>query len=209
MRKRYKMGLILIIILILILIFFGLFKLFKPTNNNLKNTTSIIKDIKEYGYSLDDRDSKYMKEEFNNLTKILQESEINYLEYAKSIAKLFIIDFYTLNNKINKYDIGGVDYIYKEKQDDFKNKARDTIYNNIIDNTYLDRVQELPEVVEVIINNVEESNLEYKDNTYEGYIITLNINYKEDLGYDNEGTITLIKNNNKLEIIKYEPIINN
>ena len=209
MRKRYKMGLILIIILILILIFFGLFKLFKPTNNNLKNTTSIIKDIKEYGYSLDDRDSKYMKEEFNNLTKILQETEINYLEYAKSIAKLFIIDFYTLNNKINKYDIGGVDYIYKEKQDDFKNKARDTIYNNIIDNTYLDRVQELPEVVEVIINNVEESNLEYKDNTYEGYIITLNINYKEDLGYDNEGTITLIKNNNKLEIIKYEPIINN
>ena len=209
MRKKYKIWLTLILLLIIILIFIGVFKLFKPTENTIKNTTSIIKDIKEYGYSLDDRDTKYMREEFNNLTNILQETDIDYLEYAKSIAKLFIIDFYTLNNKINKYDIGGVEYIYKDKQDDFKNKARDTIYNDIIDNTYLDRVQKLPEVISVSINNIEEAKIEFNDTNYDGYIVTLDTAYKEDLGYDLEGTLSIIKNNNKLEIIKYEPIINN
>ena len=209
MRKKYKIWLTLILLLIIILIFIGVFKLFKPTENTIKNTTSIIEDIKEYGYSLDDRDTKYMREEFNNLTNILQETDIDYLEYAKSIAKLFIIDFYTLNNKINKYDIGGVEYIYKDKQDDFKNKARDTIYNDIIDNTYLDRVQKLPEVISVSINNIEEAKIEFNDTNYDGYIVTLDTAYKEDLGYDLEGTLSIIKNNNKLEIIKYEPIINN
>ncbi len=209
MQKRYKIGLIIIVILIIALGGLGLFKYYKKEPNTIKNTTSIIKDIKEYGYSLDDRDTKYMEEEFNNLKDILSKEEIDYREYAKSIAKLFIIDFYTLNNKINKYDIGGIEYIYQDKQEDFKNKARDTIYNDIIDNTYLDRVQELPEVTEVIINNIEEISVELNDNTYEGYFITLNINYKKDLGYDNEGSITLIKNNDKLEIVKYEPSINN
>ena len=209
MQKRYKIGLIIIVILIIALGGLGLFKYYKKEPNTIKNTTSIIKDIKEYGYSLDDRDTKYMEEEFNNLKDILSKEEIDYREYAKSIAKLFIIDFYTLNNKINKYDIGGIEYIYQDKQEDFKNKASDTIYNDIIDNTYLDRVQELPEVTEVIINNIEEISVELNDNTYEGYFITLNINYKKDLGYDNEGSITLIKNNDKLEIVKYEPSINN
>ena len=33
----------------------------------------------------------------------------------------------------------------------------------------------------------------------------MNYEYKENLGYDNEGTIILIKNINKLEVIYYEP----
>ena len=149
-----------------------------------------------------------MEEEFNILMDNLKQEEVNYEDYARSIAKLFIIDFYTLDNKINKYDVGGIEYIYKDKQEDFKNKARDTIYNDIIDNTYLDRVQDLPEVTEVLINTLEEEKIKLNDQEYDGYKITLYFNYKEDLGYDKEGTIDIIRNGNKLEIVKYEPTIN-
>ena len=48
MQKRYKIGLIIIVILIIALGGLGLFKYYKKEPNTIKNTTSIIKDIKEY-----------------------------------------------------------------------------------------------------------------------------------------------------------------
>ncbi len=157
MRKRYKIWLTIIVILLIFTIGIGVLKLFIGSDNNKKpqNVTSIITSIDEFGYTLDDRDTDYMKTEFKKLEEVISQEEINYEEYAKAIAKLFVIDFYTLNNKINKYDVGSLEYILSDKKDMFKNKAMDTIYGDIIDNTYKDRVQDLPEVTAVEIINYE------------------------------------------------------
>lgn len=209
MRKRYKIWLTIIVILLIFTIGIGVLKLFIGSDNNKKpqNVTSIITSIDEFGYTLDDRDTDYMKTEFKKLEEVISQEEINYEEYAKAIAKLFVIDFYTLNNKINKYDVGSLEYILSDKKDMFKNKAMDTIYGDIIDNTYKDRVQDLPEVTAVEIINYEVTEITLNKNKVESYKLTMKYTYKKDLGYDKEGTIYLVKNNNKLEIALYNPKI--
>lgn len=209
MRKRYKIWLTIIVILLIFTIGIGVLKLFIGSDNNKKpqNVTSIITSIDEFGYTLDDRDTDYMKTEFKKLEEVISQEEISYEEYAKAIAKLFVIDFYTLNNKINKYDVGSLEYILSDKKDMFKNKAMDTIYGDIIDNTYKDRVQDLPEVTAVEIINYEVTEITLNKNKVESYKLTMKYTYKKDLGYDKEGTIYLVKNNNKLEVALYNPKI--
>ena len=210
MRKKYKIGLVIIVILILLLIFVGLSKLFiedKKDDNKIKNVTSVEVDIKDYGYTLDDRDTKYMQEVFRELQDILKNEEIDYQEYAQTLTKLFIIDFYTLNNKINKYDVGSLEYVYEDKKDEFQQKAMDTIYNDIIDNTYSDRKQELPEIADVEILGIEEEKFNLNEKQEDAYKVTMRFTYIKDLGYDKEGTLYLIKNNNKLEVVSYNPSI--
>lgn len=208
MRKRYKIWLTIIVILIILTSLLGVMKLFMPKDEEKNpNVTNVIDTIQDYGYSLDDRDSKYMQEEFKNLIDILKSSEVDDDAYATSLAKLFIIDFYTLNNKINKYDVGGLEYILSDKVDEFKAKAMDTIYFDLIDNTYKDRVQELPEITEVNVENLEHTKFELNEENLDAIKVTLKFTYKKDLGYDTEGTIYFVKKGNKLEVVKYSPTI--
>ena len=209
MRKKYKVGMMLIAILIILVSMIGISKIFlkKDTESKPKVETKIISNIEKYGYTLDDRDTKYMKETFKELESILNIDEINKEEYAKVLSKLFIIDFYTLSNKINKYDVGSLEYILNDKVEMFKNKAMDTIYSDIIDNTYKDRVQELPEITNVEILEIKKSKFELNKEEKESYKITLKFSYKKDLGYDKEGTLHIIENNNKLEVALYNPKI--
>ena len=209
MRKKYKIGMTLIAILIILVSIVGLSKLFlkKDKESKPKIETKIISNIEKYGYTLDDRDTKYMKETFKELESVLNAEEINEEEYAKILSKLFIIDFYTLSNKINKYDVGSLEYILNDKQEMFKNKAMDTIYSDIYDNTYMDRVQELPEITKVEIVDFKEEEIEINKETIESYKVTMHFTYKKELGYDKEGTLNLVKNNNKLEVVMYNPRI--
>lgn len=211
MRKRYKIWMIIIILLIILVSGIGLFKLFinNEEEEQPKNVTNIISNIKDYNYTLDDRDTNYMKEEFKNLENILKEEPVDFNLYASTLAKLFVIDFYTLNNKVNKYDVGSLEYILNSKIDMFKSKAMDTIYNDVIDNSYKDRVQELPEITNVEVLNVDETEIKINDDNTKAYRVTMKYTYKKDLGYDNEGTIYLVQTDNKLEVALYKPEIEN
>ncbi|MBE6154293.1 MAG: hypothetical protein E7163_01785 [Firmicutes bacterium] len=209
MKKKYKIWLILIVVLLVLVIIIGIISLFlKPKENQEVNSTNVLTSIEKYKYTLDDRDTKYMKDTFIELENILNSEEINYNDYAQVLSKLFVIDFYTLNNKINKYDIGGLEYILTDKVDMFKNKAMDTIYKDIIDNTYKDRIQELPEITEVKVIDFNVSKININDAQEDCYEITLEYKYKKDLGYDSKGIVYIIKNGDKLEIAKYEALNN-
>lgn len=208
MRKKYKIGLTTIAALLILVSAIGVLKVFiKNEEKKPSSTAKIISNISDYGYTLDDRDTKYMKSTFSELESILNAEEIDEKEYAQALTKLFIIDFYTLNNKINKYDVGSLEYILNNKKDQFKAKAMDTIYSDVIDNTYKDRVQNLPEITNVEIENIEETTMELNKTEVSCYKVAVNFTYKEDLGYDKEGTVYLVKNNNKLEIALYNPEI--
>ena len=148
-----------------------------------------------------------MKETFKELETILEESEIDDHDYASVLAKLFVIDFYTLNNKINKYDVGSLEYILSSKVDSFRLKAMDTIYRDILDNTYRDRVQDLPEITNVQVLDVVDTTFTLNEEEVQAIQVTMNYEYKEDLGYDTEGTIYFVKNANKLEVVSYTPEI--
>lgn len=210
MRKKYKIWLIVIGVLLAMAIGLGVLKWFMPKEDNKKeeNVTNVISNIKEFGYSLDDRDTDYMKEIFKDLEETLKTSNINYEEYAKNLAKLFIIDFYTLDNKINKYDVGSLEYIYSKSLNDFKNKAMATIYSDVMDNTYKDRIQDLPEISNVEVVDITKEEVTIKEQKEEAFKVRLKFTYKKDLGYDKEGTVYLVKNLNKLEVVLYKPSLN-
>ena len=209
MRKKYKVGLIVISVLLVGVVSLGVFKIFYGDKEEEKdvNVSSVISNINDYGYTLDDRDTEYMKETFVELEKILNETDVDYQAYAEVLAKLFVIDFYTLDNKINKYDIGSLEYIWSSGVDMFRQKAVDTIYRDVIDNTYRDRIQDLPEITNVSITNTEETTYQLGEEEVDAIKLEMKYEYKEDLGYDTEGTIYLVQNVNKLEVVSYQPTI--
>ena len=148
-----------------------------------------------------------MKEVFGELENVLNQGEVDYQEYARLLAQLFVIDFYTLDNKINKYDVGGLEYILSNSVDTFRQKAVDTIYRDIVDNTYRDRIQDLPEITNVEIVNVEDTTFTLNEEEVEAIKVTMRYEYRKNLGYDTEGTIYFVRNEQKLEVASYTPSI--
>lgn len=157
--------------------------------------------IKGYDYTLKSNATKLYEDEFKTLKANL-EGDINYDEYAVSVAKLFIIDLYTINNKINKYDTGGVSFVYPDGRNNYKLNVQDTIYKYVEDNTDGKRTQNLPEVSSVIVKDSKKDTYKIGNNSFEAYKINLEWSYVQDLGYDKTGEIILIKKDKNIYVVE-------
>ena len=142
MKKKYKYPLLLLILVIIVIVGLILFKLFFA-KDEVKNNVKVIDSIVDFSYTLDERDTKLMKDNYQELKNILKEREIDYKEYAKVLAKLFVIDLFTMDNKINKYDVACLEYVYPDNLENFKINVEDTIYKLLEDNTYGKRTEKL------------------------------------------------------------------
>lgn len=190
---------LILVVIIIIGVKFTLEFLVKDDKNVV--TKKELDSLELYGYTLDDYDSDLYKEYFNDLKSTLNSKEVNYEDYAKEIVKLFVSDFYTLDNKLTSSDIGGVEFIPSDMVENFKMHAGDTMYNHVKTNIYGDRVQKLPIVKSVEVTNIENITYTYKDKEYSAYKVSARWEYQEDLGYKNNEIFTLIKDNNKLYIV--------
>ena len=169
-----------------------------------KDPTKKLLSLDLYGYTLSKNDTDLYKDNFKALEKTLNETPINYQEYAKLLCKLFIIDVYNLDNKLSSTDIGGLEFIHKDLKENFKENMGNTLYKNIEINLDGTRTQNLPIVTEVEASDVFETKYTYNKTEYEAYLVTLNWQYKQDLGYQKSIKLTLIKDNNILYIVKGE-----
>lgn len=201
MKKKYKLGLILIAILIVLILVITIIFLLKGDKKVEK--TKVVDSIDNFSYTLDDRDTKLMKETYNELKDILNKDQIDYESYAKTLAKLFVIDLFTMNNKINKYDVGSTEYVYPESVDNFKLNVEDTIYKSMEDNSDGKRKQDLPKVISVDASNIEEVEFEIKEEIEKVYEVKLTWEYEKDLGYDDNATIKLLNVDDKLYVVEY------
>lgn len=194
-----KKGLKIIIVVSLLLILGGVgvygymqFKNKKPTDNKPK----VVKEIKDYDYKLSEDVSKRYKELFNILLKELSKTnktEIDEELYAKTIAEMFALDFYDLNSKKSKNDVGGVQFIHTQGQNNFILEASDTMYKYIEHNLYGNRTQKLPEVESVTVDEITTTSFTYnKVKDSNAYSLKLTINYKEDLSYPKNITMIII-----------------
>jgi hypothetical protein len=197
-----------IIIVLFILIGVGLFGY---TGYVVKNTLSKpeankkeLRSLQLYGYSLSDNDTELFNKTFKELEIVLNEDHIDYSKYAELLSKLFVIDVFTLNNKLASTDIGGLDYIHKDLKENFKENMGDTLYKNVENNLDGKRTQKLPEVSSIEVTDIKETKYKYNDEEYDAYIVSLSWEYVEDLGYEKKINITLIKDNSKLYIVKGE-----
>lgn len=171
----------------------------EPTQ--IKTTTNIIEG---YGITLDDLDSALYQTEYNLLRENLLGKNHNMEEYAKSVAKLFIIDLYTINNKVNKYDVGGLELLYDGVKDNYITNVTDTLYRYVQDNSNSNRNQNLPEVVSIEVTDFKANKFKInsEDVEYDGYSIKLKWSYHIDYGYDTEGEVIIINKDNKYYVVE-------
>ncbi len=208
MKKKYKLLLSILAIAIILLIGLSIHKLIlnKPKEEKtITNVANVTNKIEGYNYTLDDRDNELFENTFKELKENLESDEINEEEYAKSLAKLFIIDIYTIENKVSKYDIGGLEYLNENAKDSFRAKLLDTLYKTVEDDSYKTRTQELPNVKSIEVNNITTTSYKMGGTDYEAYEVTLSWTYEKDLGYDKSGTITMIKEEKRLDVTSYNP----
>ena len=201
LKKKVIVFIVLIIILVLSVVGFIVYKSFDKEPSHAK----VIDEISEYGYVLEEDQPKVYKDLFKELVTVLSKEEVDEKRYASVISQMFAIDFYNLDNKISKNDIGGTQFIMEEYVDNFVLKASDTVYKYVEQNIYGDRKQDLPIVTSSEVKSIENDKYTYKnikdDNVY---VVTVTLGYKEDMDYPEEVTIKLLHNDKKLEIYEME-----
>lgn len=203
MKKNKGRGVIVIFIIVGIILFGYLG--YRVKNDFFKGSErKKLDSIELYGYTLSKNDTEIYKTYFKELSKVLNEKTIDYTEYAKLISKLFVIDLYTLDNKLASTDIGGLEFLHNDLKENFKENMGSTLYNFVESNIDGKRTQELPIVKDVNVTDVFETKYTYNKTEYDAYIVSTDITYEKDLGYPKSMKLTIIKDNNILYIVKGE-----
>ena len=174
-------------------------------NKNSVVKVSVVHHIDKYGYDLYSNSTELFKNNFYELEKVLKNESIDENEYASLVAKLFIIDFYTLDNKTSNLDIGGIQFVHSKIIDNFKLKAKDTMYKYVKSNIYGDRKQDLPVVDNIEVDNISVKTLKKNDFTDDkAFYVEVSWSYKKDLGFDTQKNIVLIHEGDKLSLISID-----
>lgn len=205
MSNNLKKALVVVLILIAILSFgFVYYKLTHKTSPKIEEIKEEDKiKTKEFDYTLYDNKSDLYKDYFGNLKEELLKDEVNEEEYAKILSQLFVVDFYSLSDKVTSTDVGGLDFVYEKIKENFLLKATDTIYKNIQSNVYGDRKQELPKITATEVKSITPKVVTVGDVTdQKGYTTTISITYAKDLKYPSIVTLTLIHVDKKLFIVE-------
>ncbi len=206
-KTRKKIIIIIISILCLIAAIFGIAHLLSKDEPSAVKV-NILKQDENYGYTLTDKDSEYYKSEFDKLIDIIKANPIDEEAYATQVARMFTIDLYTMSTKINKYDIGGYEFYYSDKKDNLENTVIYGIYSSMLDDTYGTREQNLPEITNVETVSTEKTTYKLGEKEVEGYLVKLKMTYKEDLGYDKEGSVVVCKEEGiRWSVVDFQPTL--
>ncbi len=205
LKKNVKRVIILIFIIFTIVV--GAIIYFKYNDKEKVNEVKIVNEIKDYDYKLKENKPKKYKEMFDELKEILSSKNIDEEAYVKKISEMFIYDFYSLNDKVAKTDVGGVDFVYKEIIDNFLLNAEDTYYKYVESNIYNNRKQSLPTVSEITIESVEKETYAYNEQNDEmAYKVKVSWSYTDDnfSDYQKEATLIFIHDKNKLSLVELQ-----
>ena len=205
MKLKKSVKRILIVAIILIITGLG-FIAYESLNPKDVKKATVENEIPEYGYTLKSTRNDRYKKMFQELKDILSEDEVDEEAYLEQISKMFIMDFYTLDDKLANTDVGGIDFLHTNAKTNFLEKSEDIVYKYVESDIYGNRDQELPEITDVTIENIE--NIEYTigtdftdDNAYQ---VEVSIKYKEDMDYPTKATLTFVHEDNKLSLVEVE-----
>ena len=219
-KKSKKKSKKIIILSLFVILLLGAYFIYNKYYNSNEDEVKVINTITKYNYTLKENETEIYKDEFSNLKKILKEDDVDYEKYAISISKLFIIDFYTLSNKLSKNDIGGTQFIKEDMRDNFIDQARNTFYRYIEVNN---KNQDLPTVKGITDVSVQKTTFGIKDlsttttsSSYykkttssnvtqvDAYKVSISWEYEDDYGYETKANLVLIKDNKKLAIVEMD-----
>ena len=121
---------ILLVVMVLVVAAFGwnIYQISKKGNSD-ETITDTDKAKNEYSnqyYTIGNNAIDIDKEYFKELNKAVESG--NTTQIASSLVKCFITEYYTWTNKDGNYDIGGIQYIFTDRQDDFASYTRNSYY---------------------------------------------------------------------------------
>lgn len=163
----------------------------------------VLKTIDKYGYTLKDNKTKRYQDMFGELDKILSKDPVDEEAYVKKITEMIIYDFYSLEDKTAKTDVGGTDFIYSESLSNFLENAEDTYYKYVESDIYNQRKQKLPAVDKITIESVEQTEFAYGETSDDSaYEVQVSWTYTDSDfdNYQSEATLTFIHEGIKLAL---------
>ena len=206
LKKKAK-RIILVLIVVFILTVGVLFYLKNSKKEEPVKETKIVNEVENFEYKLKENKPKKYKEMFDELKEILTKEEIDEDAYVRKISEMFIYDFYSLNDKTAKTDIGGVDFVYGEVLENFLQNAQNTYYKYVESNIYNNRKQSLPVVSEISIDNVEQKPFAYGDKNDEAaFYVDASWSYTDDQfqSYQRKATLVFIHDADKLSLVELQ-----
>lgn len=205
LKKKVKIFIGIILVVLIGILAFLVYKNFFGEKE--VEGAKVIASIDDYGYNLKDNKNATYKKMFEELKTILLEEKVDYEKYASKISEMFVYDFFSLEDKAAKNDIGGVDFIHPAALSNFLENAESTYYKYVESNIYGNRTQDLPMVDTVTITGVEETLYSIGDVPVEdAYKVTVTWTYTNDSfsDYQKSATIYIAKDEKKLNIVELD-----
>lgn len=206
LKKKYKRLLTGILIAILLTVVgFATYKVIKKDNKNDVKEVKIVSKIGEYGYNLKENKPKAYKEMFEELKTILSKDPVVEEDYLKKISEMFIYDFYSLNDKMAKTDIGGVEFVHQNVLDNYIQNAQNTYYKYVESNIYNNRRQTLPEVNNITIGDIKQKAFAYGEETDEkAYEVNVTWEYTNTAfsNYQKSAALIFVHDGKKLSLVE-------
>ena len=203
LKKLPKIIITLVALLLIAALAIVLVISFKPENKKVTEV-KVLKSIDEYGYQLKDNKTKKYKDMFKELEDILRADTVDEEAYVKKISEMFVYDFFSLDDKAAKTDVGGVEFVHPNAVANFLLNAEDTYYKYVESNIYGERKQELPAVDKVTVESIEKSEFAWNNTMHEAYEVKLSWTYTNEKydNYQKTGTLILIKSGIKYYIVQ-------
>lgn len=206
MRLKKKVRIILAIAIILIVLGVGYVLFFHKRGTGGRQETKL-NEIKEYGYVLTSGKSKEYKDLFSKLKTTLEKDPVDEEEYVSLISQMFVLDFFTLNDKIAKTDVGGVEFVIETVREDFLEKAMDSYYKYVENNLNGKRTQELPTVQTMKVEKVGQDRFDYGNATDDSaYYVTISWDYDKGKGYQTDAELIFVHDGKKLVLVELNEV---
>ncbi len=201
-KRKFNIKKIALFSSLIIVVLISIFYLVNMLNNK-NDDSKVVDKLDKYNYVVKSTATEYYKSLFTELKEVIEEDE---QKYAELVGKLFLTDFFTLTNKMNRTDVGGVQFVYDDYHEDFISNAGVTVYANMVNNLIGQRKDDLPEVKEVIVKNLSQKEFGHVDSIYDSnaYFIDYEIKYVEDFDYQKLVTLVLINDADKLVIVEMQ-----
>lgn len=208
LKKKVKRALLLILVFI-IAITIGIigYKVMSSKSEKEVEKVKILDKLDKFGYSLKENKPTKYKNMFKELKTILNEDEVDEEEYVKKISEMFVYDFYSLDDKTAKTDIGGLDFVYTDAAETFLKTAQNTYYKYVESNIYNDRKQTLPEVTDIEVGEFEKKPYAYNEKTDdEAYYVPVTWSYTNTMfsSYQKSATLIFIHDEHKLSLVELQ-----
>ena len=114
---------------------------------------------------------------FNQLAEDIEANDMDQL--SEDVAICFVYDFFTLKNKEDSTDIGGLAYLPQNRVEEFTSFAQQHFYRNY-DSIVTEQGEEaLPEVDNVTVDSKTAKEVSYLDETYDGYEYEMSVEYAD------------------------------